>query len=379
MHLIINGIDRVYTPQGNQWEKTWHNLQTPIAGGIALDGSNIPDVFSPIVECGIKADFDADIANVPAELQEYMGANPLSEWKMILADCRGGLAKSVLPLHVPKKGYKIHQNKQLFDAMVGAANQVLGADGFEIVTVGTLGGFSQFFVSIAIKGQADFTVGNLANGAKDVWNKFFNLNSSHNGLIGSNRLVSMIRAVCFNTVQASIMDAEQGGTISAIKHTENSETLITAAQFAKDLELWVKQSEAFKETLLATKRQGMTVDKFKAFAAGVFTNPKSDELSTHSFNRVEAMVPLFNGGMGNNGKTRYDAINAFTEFFTSGAGTGSDTVKANKRVAMANFGRGNDWKLEAIAIATTPELYAETVKRGEMLYADKLTVQTTAN
>ncbi len=110
-HLIIDGIDKVYTPDLELWRDTWHGLQTVVEGKIANDGSNILDVFCPIVECGVKADFEADIANVPVELQEYLGANPMSNWKLILADCRKGLANAVLPLHVPKKGYKIHQNK----------------------------------------------------------------------------------------------------------------------------------------------------------------------------------------------------------------------------------------------------------------------------
>src|SRR5258706_10045632 len=175
-HLIIEGIDRVYTPAG-EFAATWHGLQTTIDKPLTRE--NCPDVFCPIVECGVRPDFDAEVTNVPAELQDTMD---ISAWKMILADCRQGLSKSVIPLYIPKKGYKIHQNAALFDCMIAAAKSVLGANGFEVVTLGTLGGFSQFFVSIAIKGQESFDVGTLANGAKDTWKQFFNLNSSHNGL-----------------------------------------------------------------------------------------------------------------------------------------------------------------------------------------------------
>ena len=68
----------------------------------------------------------------------------------------------------------------------------------------------------------------------------------------------------------------------------------------------------------------------------------------------------------------YDALNAFTEFFTSGDGTGSDKVTRAKRVATANFGRANDWKQEAIRVASSEEIMTATVKRGAMLYADKV-------
>jgi len=375
-HLIVENVDRVYTPQG-EFEKTWTGLETVVEGGIKDDGSNCSEVFCPIVECGVKPDFETDVSNVPDELKAEMN---LSDWKMILADCRNGLAKAVLPLHVPKKGYKIHQNRTLFDCMVKAAKAVLGENGFQIVTLGTLGAYSQFFVSILIKGMENFSVGKMMNGAKDTWKKFFNLNSSHNGLIGSNRLVSYIRAVCFNTVQMSIADAEEMGTRATIKHTLNSEELITPERFAKDLEMWVKQSENFQALLTAIKSQPMNVDEFKAFSAGVFTNEKSDELSSNSFNRIQDMESLFVRGLGNEGASRYDAVNAFTEYFTHGNGVGNpDRVKTNKRVATANFGRGNEWKVEATRVACSEEVFADTIKRGQMLYADKLAVVNSGN
>ena len=248
------------------------------------------------------------------------------------------------------------------------------------MTIGTLGGYSQFFVSIAIKGNETFNVGTLANGANDIWDKFFNLNTSHNGLIASTRSLSTIRQVCFNTVNMAIWSAEKDGTIENIKHTASSLDLITPAVFERDLKVWIEQAESFKALLMAAKGQTMTVEQFKAFASGVFTNDGSDKLSTNSYNRIEDMTPLFQKGNGNTGSTRYDAINAFTEYFTSGNGTGNPkNVKANKRLAMANFGRGNDWKREAIAVATNDELFQATVKRGEMLYNDKSLVVNSAN
>jgi hypothetical protein len=371
-HLIIKDIDQVFTPAGNRWSKTWHNLETQLENGITAE--SVKDCFCPIVQCGLKPDFETAVSTVPADLQSDCD---LSQFKLIMADCRNGLSKAVHPLYVPKKGYVIHQNRALFDSMVAAANKVLGADRYEIVTVGTLGGYSQFFVSIAIKGDNEFSVGKLENGANDVWDKFFNLNSSHNGLIASNVMLSTVRIVCMNTVQMSISDAEQGGTISVIKHTQNSEELITPETFEANLNLWLSKSESFQAALAHCKAAPMQIDDFKAFAAGVFTNPKTDMLSTVSFNRIETMAGLFAKGQGNQGNSRYDAINAFTEFFTHG--DADTTMSTAKRVAMANFGRGNDWKQEAMAVATDETLFSETVKRGTLLYSDKLAANAAGN
>lgn len=369
-HLIIAGIDKVFTPDAGMFAETWHGLHTPIVGGILADGSNIGEVFCPIVQCGLKPDFDAAVSTVADDLKEDCD---LSQFKLILADCRKGFSGQVHPLHVPKKGYTIAQNRDLFNAMIGAATEVCGKDGFEIATVGTLGGYSQFFVSLAIKGQETFEIGKLANGAKDIYRNFFNLNSSHNGLIGSNRMLSSVRIVCMNTVQMSIADASERGTVAVIKHTANSETLITAKQFAADLQTWLNQSANFKAQLLALREMPMTVAQFQHFAAGIFTNDGSDELSTISFNRLSDLTALFQRGRGNAGETVYDALNAFTEYFTSGNGVGnSKNVKANKRLATANFGRGNEWKLTALQVAIEPQAFADCMKRGEILYADRL-------
>lgn len=371
--MIIQPFDTVYSPMNSPFEVTWHGLQTAVAGGIALDGSNIGRVFSPVVQTGFKPDFEAPISNVPAELAAELTSNPITDWKMILADLRES-GNGVIPLHVCKSGYQIHQNKDLFDNMIQAASEVLGADGFTVATVGTLGAYSQFFISLAIKGNSSgFNVGK-----GDEWNSFFNLVSSHNALVSSQTMLSLIRIVCMNTVQASIAESDSTGRNSTIKHTVNSLDLITPERFAANLAAWLKQRDELKTALASMKAVPMTVDGFKAFAAGIFTNEGSDELSSNSYNRIEDMSSLFLRGRGNTGESLYDGVNAFTEYFTSGAGAGRNTTQA-KRIASANFGRGNEWKLQALAVASSPESTAEVMKRGTVLYGDKLKVVSSAN
>ena len=364
--LFAEGVDVLFSPEGNEFEKMWHGFQTPRKGGIALDGSNIREALCPIVSCGVKPELEMEISG---EL-----AMEMKNWKLIAADCRNGIAKKFVPIHIAKKGYQIFDNEKAFELMVSAAVQVLGRDGFQIATVGTVGAYSQFMVSLAIKGIDTFKMDN-----KDEWKQFFNLNTSHNGLIGSNRMLSALRMVCMNTILASIGDAEQAGTIASVKHTLNAGETLNAETFEKDLKLWIKNADSFKNLLIALKAQSMNRDEFKAFSAGVFTSAKSDELSTNSFNRIKELEIAFVRGDGNKGENRYDALNAWTEFFSRGGVGNPQTVSKAKRVTSANFGRGNDWKLEATRCLRNPELYAETVARGSMLYSDKLTVEQGKN
>ena len=358
-HMIIEGIDTVYTPNTNKWKSTWHGLETVTEETeIAADGSNIPNVFNPIIEVPMNPQFPEDFA---------MDADTKSEidnWKVICADCRNGLSGKIHPLHVPRSSYAIHDNRLLFDCMVGSANQVLGKNDYNLVTVGTLGGYSQFFMSIAIKGQDSFTVGN-----GDQWNKFFNLITSHNGLVASSFMLSMIRMVCMNTVMASINQADANGTKQNLRHSKESVAEITPELFEETLRNWIESAEQYQKNLSALKNDSMNLDSFRAFSAGVFTEEKSDKISTTSFNRVTELESLFVRGKGNSGESRYDALNAWTEYFTSGNGAGKQS--GAKKIARANFGRGNDWKNEAFRVLTDQDEFNSAMERGERLLHDR--------
>ncbi len=372
-HLIVKPYDMVYCPELGEYNSTWHGLETKCQGGIALDGSNIQRALRPIVQSGLKPDFSADVCTLSAEDAADLGGDCLKEFKLILADLRQD-GHGAMPLHVPKKGYVIHQNLDLFNSAIAGLRKVVGDTGFEIATVGTLGAYSQFFISVALKGMDKDEVK-----PGDVHASFLNFISSHNSLTASARLMSSIRAVCMNTVQASLADADNTGYKSVIKHTLNSGEHISADAVETDVKNWLKTKERHLAIMRHAASVKMTVDSFRAFAAGVFTNEGSDDLSTQSFNRVEAMTPIFQHGRGNSGVSLYDGLNAFTEFFTSGGGVGGSNVRLSKRIASANFGRGNEWKLEAIRVASSEETLTETMARGERFYADKAKEMVGAN
>lgn len=362
----ITKHDHVFTPENNlEFSGTWHGLHKHPAESpevILPDGSNVPEVFRPIIECGFKPDIDGQIAPMDEETASELGAADFSKWKVLLADLRenGG---EFMPIHVHGKGYRVHQNKDLFDASIAALNEVLGEGQFEIATIGTLGSYSQFFLSIAIAGQSEVEI------VGDKHRQFFNLNTSHNGLIGSSFMLSMIRIVCMNTVQFSIEDAERSGTRSKIKHTQNSVDAVNARSIEKQVKAWLESAAAHKRFLENCKRQSMNSNEFQAFAAGVLTNESTDALSTVSFNRIKVMEEIFRGGIGegNKGESRYDAFQAFTEFFTHRI---NESSEKGKRVATANFGRGNEWKIEAMRVLSDDKSFTKATGRGEILMND---------
>lgn len=381
--MIIKPYDTVYMPENmGELSTAWHNLQTLVPGGIQRDGANIPDVLCPIVQAGFKPDFAAEISDCPADLVSELGENPITGWKVLLADLRTRNL-GVIPLHVAKEGYCAHQNKALFESGVKAAEKVVGNKGFEVAVVGTLGAYSQFILSLALKDQASFEASK-----GDVWQTFYNIVSSHNALVASADMLSAVRTVCMNTVNMALADSSANGTQASIKHTKNSGELITPEHFAANLKQWLLERDTLKATLKALQAFPMSKDQFRAFAAGLFTNEKSDCLSTTSFNRVENMVPRFEGGRGdigkgNKGQCAYDALNAITEEFSHGESLGQSrgkgAVRAEKRFANANFGRGNDWKREALRVMSTEDTLTATIKRGQVLYDDKVKAMAVSN
>lgn len=358
MHNITN-IDTLYCPNNEQFSKTWHGLQTITEEKeIAFDGSNVPDVFCPMVEGQLNPSFDGQGIELTEDMQSEM-----RKWKLICADLRDNdKSNQIIPVHIPKSGYQIHQNKDLFDNLIEACQEVLG-NKFEIATIGTLGGYKSFIVSISIEGMETFTLD-----GNDKFNQFFNLISSHDGSLASCIMLSVVRIVCQNTAEFSIQQSEQNGTRERIKHTVNSD--ISPKWIEENLKSWINYTQVYKQTLQDIKKEKMDLQKFRYFSAGIFSDKTSDKLSSQSFNRINDLESLFVRGQGNKGETEFDAYNAFTEFFTSGRGNGNGEKR--KRFAKASFGRGADWKREAFEALKNRQELPKLIKRGETLFNDKV-------
>lgn len=362
--------DTIYVPvlaEFPEFGTTWHKLETPILGEIARDGSNVPDSLQPIVECGVRPDYTSELTTLDDEAQEALGDNGLNGIKVILADQRK-TGRGIYPMCSVKESYTVHQNATLFASMITAADIVLGANGYVIASIGTLGAYAHFFMSLFIKGESKMDVSQ--SGLNDVWQVFACLNSSHNQTVPSALYQSATRPVCANTIKFGHDDAIDNNTYASIKHTKNSSELITAENFAQYLAKWQGQKEKMVRDIRAMQATPMSLDGFRSFAAGMFSNDRSDKLATTSFNRIEDMDTLFLRGKGNRGVSAYDALNAVTEYFTHGRGVGGAMVKESKRLASASFGRGAEWKQEALAILTNEERIKETMERGQRLYAE---------
>lgn len=369
--LINPEIDKCFVPQlaeFPEFAKTWHKLETLIDGPITKE--KILAALRVVRECGLKPVFEGEF-KAGAEIAENCD---LSDYKLLFADLSAD-GKGMIPLHVPKRGFTTIQNERAFDTV--CAGLELAKVKFEIASVLTYGSYSNFCMSLVIKGHDKINIGKLANGAHDEHRIFYGFTNSHNGVIIWQTDLTSVRRVCANTDGFAIAESEQNGRRSEGKHTANSVAEFKAESIAATVQDWLQGVESYRDKLQAIRAIEMNETTFQHFIAGMFTNETTDELSTNSYNRIVDMTPRFNAGMGNSGKTRYDGYNAVTEFFTHYSGD-SDASPA-KRFSMANFGRGRDWKNAALEILTHEPTFKDAVKRGRVLFKDKAKVEAMAN
>ena len=274
-------------------------------------------VFNKIIEGKIQINVDGNMVDLP-------------NYKALIADLRGlGMQDQMVPLHVPKEGYKVISNEEIYDAAVEAIKDVDA----KITSIMTLENRKKFALSVNL-GDDVMKV----NG--DEIHAHLNFVSSHDGTMNLKAYDSTIRIVCMNTLRWSLEAAGEVGF--TIRHTKNAD--IALENLPELVNAILTGRIQFKEVMEYLATCKVDSNEALAMAAGYFCMESgSPKLSTRSLNTATAIVDLFANGKGNNGKNLYDLANGATEYWTSGDGVGrkaNDISKAYK----AEFGMAADHK-----------------------------------
>jgi hypothetical protein len=274
-------------------------------------------VFNKIIEGKIQINVDGNMVDLP-------------NYKALIADLRGlGMQDQMVPLHVPKEGYKVISNEEIFDA---AAEAIKDVDA-KITSIMTLENRKKFALSVNL-GDDVMKV----NG--DEIHAHLNFVSSHDGTMNLKAYDSTIRVVCMNTLRWSLEAAGEVGF--TIRHTKNA--AIALENLPELVNAILTGRIQFKEVMEYLATCKVDSNEALAMAAGYFClESGTPKLSTRSFNAATAIADLFANGKGNNGKSLYDLANGATEYWTSGDGVGrnaNDLAKSYK----AEFGMAADHK-----------------------------------
>jgi hypothetical protein len=302
-------------------------------------------VFNKIIEGKIQINVDGNMVDLP-------------NYKALIADLRGlGMQDQMVPLHVPKEGYKVISNEEIFDAAVEAIKDVDA----KITSIMTLENRKKFALSVNL-GDDVMKV----NG--DDIHAHLNFVSSHDGTMNLKAYDSTIRVVCMNTLRWSLEAAGEVGF--TIRHTKNA--AIALENLPELVNAILAGRINFKEVMTYLASCKVDSNEALAMTAGYFCMESgSPTLSTRSLNSAQSIVDLFANGKGNNGKTLYDLANGATEYWTSGDGVGrnaNDIVKSYK----AEFGMAADHKNRFVELLANEDRLKEAKTLGKEALAEAL-------
>ncbi len=320
-HKIEQPHDIVLSVQGTEWH------------GLAQHVSAIGDTeVSPLL---------FDIIESPAYVQVDGEQATLEDYKVLVADhrkVRPDLSgrDALVPLHIPKSGYKVISNREIWNVMQKSLRDLDCA----VTSVCTLERGKKFSISCDI-GSSDLVIN------RDKFKANLNFVTSHDGTMAMETFDSAIRIVCMNTFQWSRNAAADK---FKVYHTKN-------ANFALDglgdlLNAILKGRTELVEVMEYLANHACDANDALAMAAGYFcmtTDAKENKLATRSMNAAREIADLFANGIGNNGRNLYDLANGATEYWTSGNGTGRKANLAS-RVYRSQLGSAAEHKRNFIAM-----------------------------
>lgn len=303
--------DRMYSTEGY----SWHGLDT-------LVESITPETVKPILFDIIEGEIMIDLDGEKVRMEGH---------KALIADYRQSKAgielaegeELLLPLHIPKSGYKVITNREILDV---AAKSLKDVDA-KITSAMSLENGKKFALSVNL-GADVLKVNN------DEIHAHLNLISSHDGTMNLKAYDSTTRIVCMNTLIWSLQAAGEVGF--TIRHTKNADLALT--NLPELINNILKGRTQFKEVMEFLASCKVDSNEAIAMAAGYFAIETENKLSTRSYNAAMEIVNLFANGRGNSGRSLYDLANGATEYWTSGDGVGRN-ADAVTRAYKADFGQ----------------------------------------
>ena len=242
----------------------------------------------------------------------------------------------------------------------------LRPEGVVVDVLGSLHGGRKLWCSLNI--GENWTV-KRADGRLETYKTQLLAKTGVDGLTGYDFYMSDTRAVCQNTIQAAIRSGEQLGRI--IKHTANVDNRLAQARLA--ILTALGQVDAHAEILTQLDREHMNRHEFVQFSLALLMGKSEDpskardesvkamqdavdRIKTRTENAIAELVGTFEQGIGNNGQTRYDALNAVTEYVDharnlarKGKATAEKLMKAGE---SSIFGTGSERKARALNLLT---------------------------
>jgi len=251
---------------------------------------------------------------------------------------------TLAPLSVMSSRYTPIQNQEVFDF----ADSIIGEGQAVWDTAGSLAGGRKIFMQVELEGKLF-----LNSNPDDTTVKRVLFVSSHDGSKALQGMITPVRVVCQNTLNAAL--GNRSNTFKVF-HRKNYQSKQQEA--AKVLELAHAYYEDLQVVMNELAEQEVTASYVEGFL-GTLLPASKDEVPTRTENRRKDLVNLFHNGKGNLGKSKWDLYNAVTEFVDHHSvgrlsttrtlrSEASDNIEAETRFERAILGSGAVLKQRAL-------------------------------
>lgn len=252
---------------------------------------------------------------------------------------RGGEKRMVLA--VAKEGYRIIPNHEALDL----CDKVVGEGSAYYESAGELKGGRKIYVNLRLPANQFIDI------AGDKLEQRLLMATSHDGSMLLTMKCVTIRVVCQNTLSAALREM---GNEFKIRHTGNAGDKIKAAREALGLaSAYFDNLKGLLQKLDASK---FSKDEMAKLTLELVPKKEDGQRSTRGDNLRDKLIYLFESGTGNDGQTRWDALNAVTEFVdherSGRAGDAGENEKASNRLESVLFTSGATLKQKAFDILT---------------------------
>lgn len=297
----------------------WHKLGTIVAGLLtakeAIEAAHLgwQVEFRPIVVAGKELNQDDYQATVRADTLDTLG--------------------------VVKGRYEIIQNSECFDFM----DSLVSSGELRYETAGALRNGKQVWMMAKYNGEIEIN--------SDQHKMWLLLVTSHDGSRCLECCWVTERVVCANTLSIALR-----GKANSIKirHSASWEDKRNEAQ--RVLGLTQDYFADMRNALAGLNNQPMTQEDMDCFAKLVFPAKSESAVPTRTQNVRSEVSSLFSSGRGNNGNSRWDALNAVTDYIDHNSVLRGEN---STRLESSLFGTGAQIKQKAFDYLTGEDLMAQ--------------------
>ena len=268
--------------------------------------------------------------------ETYHNTNYCCTYRLAKDVVKDTLAPVILG-HVSER-YEVLQNKDAFQPF----DEVLLDHGYTYETAGAVKDGQKIW--ILAKAPYSNEIGS------DKIDRYVLLFNSHNGSTGVTMKPTMVRVVCNNTLEYALNSQSDNGI--SLRHTTGvKDRLNTLTEALRTCDADVDKALEIMRRMNEEKITDETMTKYFETVFPTLVNRESESYHPTTKRKIpnfakphyEALVTNYRYGMGNNGKTMWDAYNAITEYI-------DHTKNYADPISSIGFGWGKNTKQNAFKI-----------------------------